>query len=142
MTRIVVIDAKSHSVKEIPGAVMGPKLYDRIIKPGKGGVDFGSIGPDLSIIVNGFGLVGEGKPDEYFSIGSQLFNGSSIVFRTDCEGSTGDTMLWDYDALQRLVVWYDGTEDVERAIEAGLIRRPEAKHNGVVVWQWPQPRSF
>ncbi len=138
MTRIIVINPVSHSISE-RDAELGPTLYREVI--GSDGVDFGSLNKGLSIIVAEFGLVGDGADDAYFSIGSQLFNGTAIVFAHDEHGddvdiSPGNTML-----LTMNMRWYASPAGVEMAIRENSIRRPVATFNGEVFWQWPQRRD-
>jgi hypothetical protein len=147
MTRVIVIDPKARTATARKVDETKGLLHEGIITPGEGGVDHSALAHPLGlgIIVNGFGLVGEGKDDEYFSLGDQLFNGVSVVYAYDSRGDTVDVAPVAIRLITNNVRWFDDRDDVERSIAAGWVVRPQASitKDGVktVYWRWPEPRK-
>jgi hypothetical protein len=103
----------------------------------KGEVDFGSIAEGYFIIVYEFGLM-KGKQDEYFRLGTQLFNGNAILFHSNEDGATIDLPSAIIDHLNQctMVEFFPSIDSIEEAIEAGHINRPQNSINGEIFWEW------
>lgn len=138
MTQFIIIrpgekSCERHQFDDLDGARKAAGL-DKV------GVDFGSLTPRHGIVVYELGLL-KGNPTEYFSIGSALFNGGAVIFATDETGETVDISSHELAAVLRNLKFYDSVEDVERAIEARYVRRPQQSINGVVCWEWNKQKD-
>ena len=108
-----------------------------------GELDFGTIarwrdGRTLSIIVYEYGLL---KPDPkaFFSLNGQLFNGNAVLFMADEEGETislNPSIAKQLEPDCALFKWYANPSEVEAAIVAGEIVRPQSAVNGKIFWEW------
>ena len=141
MTRIIVIDPRDRTITTLEVDAKAGPLHASIITPGKGGVDHGQLMPGFHIIVNGFGLVGDGEDTGYFSLGRQLFNGAAVVYATDEAGETIDTDQEQLDLIKAVAHFYGSTGEVEAAIASYRLQRPQMSINGKVVWRWPDKRG-
>jgi hypothetical protein len=69
----------------------------------------------------------------YFAFGRRLFEGNAIMFAFAPGGATIDIPT---DTSQLTPRWFATAQEVEAAIEAGEIDRPQRTD---LRWQWPQP---
>lgn len=99
------------------------------------GVDFGSLTQNIGIIVYEFGLM-RGKPDEYFRISTQLFNGNAIIFQTDDQGETISIIPPYVGAVSKYIAFYNNPQEMEKDILLGNVLRPQTSINGEILWQW------
>lgn len=96
-----------------------------------GAVDFGGLTPNLNLIVYEFGLFVDPDAQRFFAVGMQLYAGNAVIFQTN---DAGDTV--DLSEPLPLIRFFPTAKDVEQAISAGQIRRPQTAVNGQVTWQW------
>lgn len=107
----------------------------------QGELDFGSIGfhHDLTfiIVVYEFGLMNP-KQSTYFRLGPQLFNGNAVIYAANIEGATVDfpSSIAEYWKDCSKFEWFANANEVEAAIAAGRVRRPQSSINGQVYWTW------
>jgi hypothetical protein len=114
-----------------------PNLNDACIIAGLSPleVDHGTVARDdegngCAIVVYEFSLTKiEPKDGFYFSIGSQLFCGSAVLYAFD---DTGEVDMESYPPI----MFYKSYREVEAAIQRREIRRPYTAVNGEVLWQW------
>ena len=100
-------------------------------------VDHGMMSRSIGYVVYEFGLFVPPAEQHYFAIGKQLVAGPAVLYGVNAWGEGVD--LWQSTIPD--VRWFLGANDVEAAIEAGDIIRPETAINGVVTWRWPEARS-
>lgn len=94
-------------------------------------VDFGSLSRQIHLVVYEFGLRADPRTQCFFSVAGQLYAGNAAIFQVDDRGDTVDLS----EPLPP-IRFLPTVEDVERAISAGEIMRPQIAVNGEVVWQW------
>ena len=105
------------------------------LDPGK--VDHGMISRSIGYVVYEYGLFVPPAEQHYFAIGKTLVAGPAVLYGVNAWGEGVD--LWQSTIPD--VRWFLGANDVEAAIEAGDIIRPQTSVNGLVTWQWPEARS-
>ena len=90
----------------------------------------------IAIVVAEFGLYVPPLNQHYFAIGDRLFAGNALIYAF---GEAGETV--DFDDVERLTIrWFESGHDVARALARGDLIKPQIVLNGMVVWEWPQPR--
>lgn len=132
MTRFLRVTPKDHRVTPVEADQphnADPDLYAR-------GVDHGVVSKDpdgggIGVFVYEYGLLDGDGP--YFALGGQLYSGDAILYAFD---EAGETIDMPQGFMQLKPLWLDTKADVELAITAGVIERPQAAINGVVTWQW------
>lgn len=96
--------------------------------------DHQSLGREYGMFVYEWGLVKPRKTGLYWRLDKLLLNGPAVIYR-EIEGKPADcpsALAAVYDYVEFL-----GSEaDVEAAIVAGRVNRPQTKINGKVVWEW------
>jgi hypothetical protein len=98
-------------------------------------VDHGSLGSGIGIIVKDFGLC-EPQP-HYFAIGKQLFAGNAVIYQYNIhDGETTDILERNCDIIRDQTTFYNGFQEVETAIENGLITRPYIAINNEILSIW------
>jgi hypothetical protein len=118
--------------------VEAPDLWDAAKTVGviSGRTDHGLIVRDASggmgMFCYEFGLFVPSDKQRYFSVGSLLVAGAAVFYCFDQEGENVD--------LHEMppIIFYRDAHQVERAIRAGDINRPEIAANNVVSWRWPE----
>lgn len=112
-------------------------------RAGLDGVDFGTLGRDLSICIHEAGLLQE-LGQGYFSVGRRLYAGEAVIFAFDDQGDTVDIEPNDVFEIQNNIRFYANAEEAEQAIGKGRIDRPQNAVNGKVLWRWniDGPRSL
>ena len=95
--------------------------------------DLGTVQDGLAIAVWEWSLFAGGEIN-YFSIGKKLYGGNAVLFAYDKK--TGRTV--DLKGLPA-VCFYRDMREVERAIAANQVARPQIGFEGEVFWRWPQP---
>jgi hypothetical protein len=105
------------------------------LDPGK--VDHGMISRSIGYVVYEFGLFVPPAEQHYFAIGQTLIAGSAVLYGCDQFGESVDLMRSAIPDIR----WFLGANDVEAAIEAREIARPQTAVNGSVMWQWPDARA-
>jgi hypothetical protein len=70
---------------------------------------------------------------KYFSIYGQLFAGNAVLYAFNKSGETID--------IRQLpaIMFYRDVAEVERAIDAGAVKRPQMSYGETVYWRWPDP---
>jgi hypothetical protein len=94
--------------------------------------DHGTVCDGLAIVVHETSLF-RGDRIKYFSIYSQLFAGNAVLYAYDKSGENID--------IRQLpaVMFYRDMAEVERAIDAGAVKRPQMAYGDTVYWRWPDP---
>lgn len=105
------------------------------LDPGK--VDHGMLTRSIGYVVYEYGLFVPPADQHYFAIGKTLIAGSAVLYGVNAWGETVNL----YRSTIPDIRWFLGANDVEAAIDAGEIVRPETAVNGVVTWRWPDARS-
>jgi hypothetical protein len=104
------------------------------------GVDHGVIArlPNdelIAIVVGEHGMFKDPAEASYFSIGPMLYEGGAVIYAAD---ATGDTVSIKHKPP---VCFYRDAAEVEKAIVAGEVVRPEMAVNGQVTWSWPSKQK-
>ena len=132
--RYLIVDA----VKQELRSVECVSFQDAKREAGLDRVDHGSLDRHHAIVVDEFGLYADPGQVVYFSLGNQLYAGNALLYACDDAGETTD-MDWLPPLLRKAIVFYPGGRpEIEAAIAAGKVRRPESRVNGVLAWSWPQ----
>ena len=105
------------------------------LDPGK--VDHGMISRSIGYVVFEFGLFVPPAEQSYFAIGQTLIAGSAVLYGVNAWGESVNLHRSTIPDIR----WFLGANDVEAAIEAREIIRPQTAVNGSVMWQWPDARS-
>lgn len=133
--RFLHIDPKAKTVK--PVEADGPSTAIPSLTPFN--TDHGLVSQDpdgggISIIVYEYGLLeGEGP---YFAIGAQLYSGDAVLYAFDYAGETIDMPTKPPRSMLLGPLWLADKAEVELAIAAGIVHRPQASINGLVTWEW------
>src|SRR5262245_37661642 len=98
----------------------------------KGRIDFGTLTPNIHIVVYEFGLLEPPADHSFVAIGRQVLAGNVLMFGSDDEGDTADIPLEKPPAIS----FFPNSKAVEKSIQLGLVDRPQSTVNGVVTWQW------
>ena len=80
-----------------------------------------------------FALFVPAQRQRYFSVQHFLCAGPHVLYQFDAEGETVDLT-----ALPPVIFYRDASE-VERAIDAQIVERPQMSINNEVLWRWPDP---
>jgi hypothetical protein len=96
------------------------------------GTDHGSVSDVLAIVVHETSLFRRDRI-KYFSIYGQLFAGNALLYAFAPSGETVD--------VRQLppIMFYRDMAEVERAIDAGAVKRPQMAYGETVYWRWPDP---
>lgn len=86
-------------------------------------------------VVYEFGFFVPPPQQHYCAIGERLIAGRALLYEADRYGRTVNLD----DAIGIDVTWFKSADEVEIAIAAGAVIRPELAVNGEVIWAWPQP---
>jgi hypothetical protein len=108
-----------------------------------GELDFGTLatwpdGRSLSIIVYEYGLI-KSDPEAYFGCEGHLYNGNAVIFQSDQEGNTvniSPNLADHFENACTHFLWFKDPFEVEAAITAGKIARPQSSINGETFWKW------
>jgi hypothetical protein len=111
------------------------------------GVDFGIVyqsqGIGLGIVVYEFGLLRHdprtGKRTRslpMFGLSGQLYAGNAVLYSFDGAGKTIDLHI-PIGGIERACIWLANPNEVEQAIQSGLVRRPIRAINDEVLGAWP-----
>jgi hypothetical protein len=142
MIRYLIIDPTARTVRkfETKDTTAKDAMATAGLKPGA--VDFGMVGPAVSIIVGETGLFSDPDKGGYFSLGLSLFHGPAVLFGV---GDSGETISLavaaDHNVLSG-IRFYDSLSQIEKAIQDGVVDRPQMSVNGEVVWRWPEQGSL
>ena len=90
-------------------------------------------------IVYEFGFFIPAKDQQYFAVGERLIAGRALIYEADRHGYTVGLSDEAVATIRDGLVWFDTAEEVELAILAGAVPRPELAVNGEVLWAWPEP---
>jgi hypothetical protein len=118
--------------------VESPDLWDAAQTVGviSGQTDHGLIVRDASggigMFCYEFGLFIPPDEQRYFSVGRLLVAGAAVFYCFDAEGENVDL-----DEMPP-IIFYRDAHQVERAIRADDIDRPQIAVNDVVYWRWPE----
>jgi hypothetical protein len=104
------------------------------LTPGR--VDHGTALRNLGIVVGENSLFQPPDQIRYFSIARWLYAGNAVLYAFD---QTGETI--DYNN-EPGICWYGNHEDVQKAIQLGLVEQPQVEFNGEIFWQWPGPKPM
>jgi hypothetical protein len=88
----------------------------------------------ICLVVDDLGMHKPVSEAKYWSIGAQLLEGGAVLYAADAMGETVSIRA------KPPVMFYRDAAEVEKAIAAGEVMRPEMSLNGEVVWRWPSPR--
>jgi hypothetical protein len=96
------------------------------------GSDHGNVSDVLAIVVHETSLFRRDRI-KYFSIYGQLFAGNAVLYAFAPSGETVD--------VKQLppVMFYRDMAEVEHAIDAGAVKRPQMAYGETVYWRWPDP---
>ena len=104
-------------------------------------VDFGTIDKHHSIVVYEYCLYEDPAKAPYWRLGSKLYSGNAVLFAND--GPDTVEMDWMPALVSKQIEFFEGgREEIEAAIAAGRVERPEARINGELVWEWPQGNDW
>lgn len=131
--RFVLIDPKEKQISYIEAPDVRSAAIDHA---DLGGVDHGSLGARIFIVVDEFGLLKPPAEQAFFSLGGQLYANKAIVYATDEAGETVDFPLDKLPRLREVAAFWESVADIEAAIADGLLQRPQTSINGEVVWEW------
>lgn len=129
-TKFIIIDPVRKATRVTEKRELGEALIEAGLKVS--GVDHGSIGPHLGVVVYEFGLFVPPDDQHYFSINGRLYAGAGVLYGVDDNGET-------VDAVMPKIRFFDNTREVEMAIELEEVTQPSIAVNGQVLWLWPQP---
>ena len=101
-------------------------------------VDHGMISRSIGYVVYEFGLFVPPAQQHYFAMGRQLIAGASVLYGVDAWGESVNLLRSTIPDIR----WFLGVNDVEAAIVAGEIIRPQTAINGAVTWQWPDAHPW
>jgi hypothetical protein len=98
-----------------------------------GPTDHGTISDGLAIVVHEASLF-QADRLKYFSIYGHLFAGNAVIYAFTPSGETTN--------IKQLppVLFYRDIAEVERAIDAGAVVRPQLAYGETVYWRWPDPQ--
>ena len=116
--------------------VQSPSLTSAMALVELENVDHGVVVPGVGIVVYEYGLFVPPNEQHYFSIRTRLYAGNAVLYAFDKMGET--VSLARHQVPE--IVFMPNAASVERSIELGLVQRPQMAVNGVVTWEWPQPR--
>lgn len=102
----------------------------------KGATDHGTVVEGLAVVVGEFGLFVPPEQQSYFAIAGydHLLAGPAVLYGYNVEGH--DVELVQLPRIE----WLPDRPAVERAIAAGLVKRPHLGMGDDVIWRWPGPR--
>jgi hypothetical protein len=94
--------------------------------------DHGNVSDVLAIAVHDTSLF-QGDRLKYYSVYGKLFAGNAVLYAFAPSGETVD--------VRQLppIVFYRDMAEVERAIDAGAVKRPQMAYGETVYWRWPDP---
>ena len=130
----VVIKARD----QVVAPVDCPDLRDAQSIAGISNVDHGRVQPGVCIVVYEFGMFMPPRQQSYFAIRDRLYAGNAVLYGVNDGGETIDLPIEKIP----MIAFFPGADSVERNIQLGFVERPNLTANGVVVWQWPDPRPF
>ena len=90
-------------------------------------------------IVYEFGFFIPAREQHYFAIGQRLIAGRALIYEADRHGYTVGLSDEAVALIREGLVWFTSADEVELAIAAGAVPRPELAVNGEVLWAWPDP---
>ena len=130
-----IINTENHQANVFDFATLDDVYAAAGLKRGKVVLGTLTMNQDMSgtsIVVYAYGLLRR-KPSEghYFAIGQRLFEGNAVLSAFDGEGTSID--LNEMPSVR----FFASHIEVEEAIQAKQIRRPQTVANGRVLWQWP-----
>jgi hypothetical protein len=133
--RYVIIDPQHRTI--LPGNFDSLRTAEQFAGLDPDKVDHGMLTRRIGYVVFEFGLFVPPVDQHYFAIGRQLIAGNAVLYGVDEAGESVDLMGSTIPDVR----WFLGENDVEAAIEAGEIDRPQTAVNGCVMWQWPDAQS-
>jgi hypothetical protein len=135
--RYLAIYAAEREVRLIEAA----DVFDAKRQLGLNDVDFGAIDKHHSIVVYEYCLYEDPAKAPYWRLGSKLYAGNAFIFAHG--GPETVDMDWMPDLVRKQLEFFEGgREEIEAAIAAGRVERPEARINGELVWEWPQGNDW
>jgi hypothetical protein len=130
--RYLHIDPTAKTVK--PVFAISP--HDAVKGLHSGNVDHGVVYQTtergVGLFVYEYGLCEGNGP--YFELYGNLYSGDAVLYGFDHAGETID-MREDEDFIIK-PQWLADKVEVELAIAAGVVERPETRVNGAVIWSW------
>ena len=111
-------------------------LRSAMIVMGLKDVDHGIVEKGIAIVVYEHGLF-ESENCSWFSLNGRLYAGNAVFYGFDEMGETVELETSQRVRIASNIRFLFHFTDVERAIEAGYVKRPEIKINGAVIWRWP-----
>jgi hypothetical protein len=89
-------------------------------------------------VVYEYGFFVPANEQHYCDVGGRLIAGRAVIYEADPYGRTV-TLSDEAFVLVGTPTWFESPDEVELAIAAGLVVRPELSVNGEVLWSWPDP---
>jgi hypothetical protein len=130
MTKFALVDPANKRILYTDYKDINEALETAGLKFGQ--VDFGTIAEGVGIIVYEYSL--NERPQNYFSLGNQLYGGPAVLYGYDEAGETVDFKLPSIDTPKW---WGSDIVKIEQAIACGDIIRPRISVNDSVLWEWP-----
>lgn len=133
MTIFAIIEPRLRRIRTGDFVDYKAAVLDAGLKLGE--LDFGTVaswpdGRSLSIIVYEYGLLKDkSDPKGYFSFNGRLFNGNAVLFASPALAQHFESDCTHFH-------WYANVDEVEAAIAAGEVARPQSAINGEVFWEW------
>lgn len=132
--RYGIIDPAAKSTKVMEFESFDDALDAAGLKPGE--IDFGQLGPGLSVVVHEFGLFVPMNQTAYFAINSRLFAGNALIYAVN---EMGETVSLPSKTFPVDVTFFEDGAAALRAIEADEIIQPSMAIGKETIWVWPQP---
>jgi hypothetical protein len=99
-----------------------------------GEIEFEALTTAIQIAVYEFGFFVPPHEQYYFTTHRRLYAGNALLFGIDDKGKR-----IDLEALPA-ILYLPTAAAVERAIDAGIVGRPQITlTGGSVIWRWPEP---
>jgi len=130
MTRYASIEPDAHLLR-----IVDKSIFDAVVDAGLNddGTDHSMVDKHTGIVFNQYDMYVPPEQQDYFAINGRLYAGNALIYGVDDRGNTVDIVETD-----RLTpIFLHGREEVERAIQDGLIARPQLRVNGELIWKWP-----
>lgn len=129
-----IIDPVAKSAKVKKFASFDDALDAAGLKPGE--IDFGQLGPGLSIVVYEYGLFVPMAQTAYFAISGRLFAGTALIHAIN---EMGETVSLSSKTFPVDITYFEDGAAALRAIEADEIAQPSIAIGKETIWVWPQP---
>jgi hypothetical protein len=137
--QFMIIETELRTIRNVDAESLDDVIAMAGLK--RGAIDFGALTPYMSIIVGEYAMFVPAERQSYVAIGDHLYAGNAVVFGVDHGGATTDIEITAH-AFGSACRFMRGEQQVENAIKANAVERPQISVDGNVIWQWPQPAPF